>query len=433
MSKSLNLYAGSAIGVGLMLVAAYNFADRNVTPMPKNPPVLGALPAPIPEPEAPVQQAAAEPAAESDGGLLVAAANAESHSGGTRFGLGREALPEEVAAWDVNIMPDGTGLPDGSGNAADGEAIFEENCAVCHGSFAEGVDNWPKLAGGDGTLANKDPLKTVGSYWPYLSTVWDYVHRSMPFGNAQTLSPDEVYAITAYILYSNDIIDDEFELSRDTWNEVAMPNAEGFIVDDRAEAEYTMWRTEPCMENCKDAPVEITMRATVLDVTPDQAGDEAPAATEEMNTSNDAATVQPEPAAEEPAAEEVTPAAAEETPAAEAPTEEASADTGAPDPELVAAGEKVFKKCKACHQVGEGAQNKTGPQLNGVVGRDIGSVDGFKYSGSMEEMDGAWTHDALAAFLAKPKDYVKGTKMAFAGLKKDDEIAAVIAYLQAQQ
>ena len=186
-----------------------------------------------------------------------------------KFGLGRLATPEEVAAWNVDVMPDGTGLPVGSGSVAEGEPLFSEKCAACHGEFAEGVDNWPKLAGGDGTLADEDPLKTVGSYWPYLSTAWDYVHRSMPFGGAQVLSADETYAIVAYILYSNYLVDDEFVLSNENFLEVEMPNADGFIVDDREETEYSKWRTEPCMTNCKD-DVKITMRATVLDVTPDE-------------------------------------------------------------------------------------------------------------------------------------------------------------------
>jgi cytochrome c len=104
------------------------------------------------------------------------------------------------------------------------------------------------------------------------------------------------------------------------------------------------------------------------------------------------------------------------------------ADAG-PDPELVAAGEKVFGKCKACHQVGDGAKNRSGPVLNGVVGADIASVDGFKYSKVLSEMEGAWTEEALAGFLANPRGYAKGTKMSFAGLKKEDDIAAVTAYL----
>ena len=96
----------------------------------------------------------------------------------------------------------------------------------------------PKLAGGADTLDHEDPLKTVGSYWPHLSTAFDYIKRSMPYGNAGTLSDDETYAIVAYILYSNDLIDDDFVLSNETFFDVEMPNADGFIVDDRAETEY---------------------------------------------------------------------------------------------------------------------------------------------------------------------------------------------------
>lgn len=327
------------------------------------------------------------------------------------YGLGRPATPEEIAAWNVDVSPNGAGLPVGSGSVADGEYIFSDNCAVCHGEFAEGVDNWPELAGGEGTLANDDPVKTVGSYWPYLSTTWDYVHRSMPFGNAQSLSADEVYAIVAYILYSNDIVDDDFVLSNENFLDVEMPNAGGFIVDDRASTEYPEWTGEPCMENCKDS-VEITMRATVLDVTPEEDGDD----TADAGTENASGEKVEMAAAEAPAVEEAAPEPAM-----------------ALDPELVAEGENVFKKCKSCHQVGEGAKNKTGPHLNGIFGRTAGTVDGFKYSKPMIEAgEGGlvWEDETMAAFLAKPKDYIKRTKMSFAGLKKDEDIAAVTAYLK---
>ena len=99
-----------------------------------------------------------------------------------RFGLGRAAHVEEISAWDVDVLPDGRGLPEGSGDVYTGEEVFVAKCASCHGDFAEGVDNWPVLAGGFDTLADEDPVKTVGSYWPHLSTAWDYIHRSMPFG-----------------------------------------------------------------------------------------------------------------------------------------------------------------------------------------------------------------------------------------------------------
>ncbi|MFT6677221.1 MAG: cytochrome c [Sulfitobacter sp.] len=313
------------------------------------------------------------------------------------FGLGRAALPEEIAAWDGDVSPDGTGLPVGSGNAVLGEEIFARKCAACHGDFAEGIDNWPKLAGGAGTLDHDDPLKTVGSYWPHLSTAFDYIKRSMPYGNAATLSDDEVYAIVAYILYSNDLVADDFELSNETFLDVELPNADGFIVDNRDQAEYAIWSGEPCMENCKDA-VKVTMRALVLDVTPDETG-KVPldvAATD----SSAAATQAPAPAV---------------------------------DPELAAAGEKVFRKCKSCHQIGAGAKNRSGPILTGVVGAAAGGVDGFKYSRALQgaaEGGLIWTETELAAFLAKPKAYLKGTKMGFSGLRKADDQAAVIAYLK---
>jgi cytochrome c len=407
MSKSLNLYGGLTFGSVAMLVAAYNFADRNVTPMPETARVQGEAPASL------------------DIGFMLRPAVASTTPSDGPLGIGRVALPEEVTAWDVDVRPDGTGLPVGSGNVADGDELFQDGCAVCHGVFAEGVDNWPKLAGGTDTLDREDPLKTVGSYWPYLSTVWDYVHRSMPFGNAQSLTPDEVYAITAYILYSNDLVDDDFTLSNENFTEVVLPNVDGFFVDDRDTTELPAFSQEACMENCKDS-VEITMRATVLDVTPDQT------AAREAFQAEEAA----EAAAEAAEATEEAPAApAADAPATEAPTEEAAAPaaTGDLDPELVAAGEKVFKKCAACHQVGEGAQNKSGPHLNDVMGRILGGVEGFNYSKTMAEMGASgtvWTHETMAEFLSKPRDYVKGTKMSFAGLKKDDEIAAINAYLQ---
>lgn len=330
------------------------------------------------------------------------------------LGLGREALPEEIAAWDLDVSPDGTGLPEGSGDVFTGEEIFVDQCAVCHGDFAEGLGNWPKLAGGEDTLDRDDPVKTVGSYWPYLSTTWDYVNRSMPYGNAQTLEADEVYAIVAYILYSNYLVDDDFVLSNETFADVEMPNADGFFVDDRAETEYGQWSGEPCMENCKDS-VEVTMRAMVLDVTPGGEGEASDAATSD----NEAAVSQDTPA------DDMTAEAATDAPQAEAQAE-------APDPELVAAGEKIFRQCKACHQVGDGAKNRVGPILNNIVGHPAGQVDGFKYSNVLMEMadDGLiWDEANLKAFLADPRGFMKGTKMSFAGLRKDGDLDAITAYL----
>ena len=343
------------------------------------------------------------------------------------FGLGRAATPEEVAAWDIDVRPDGLGLPEGSGDVFTGEEVFTERCAVCHGDFGEAVGRWPVLAGGQDSLTRDRPVKTIGSYWPYLSTVWDYVNRAMPFGDAQSLSPDEVYAITAYLLYLNDLVEDDFELSKDNFAEVRLPNEENFYGDDRAETEYASFSAEACMENCKDN-VEVTMRAAVLDVTPEETK------ARQLKEAVEAAKqgLAPEMPAEQVAnADTATTetAAAEETPAEDV----AVAETTALDPALVSAGEGVFRKCKACHQVGDGAKNRSGPILNGIVGRAAGTVDGFKYSSSMVKAaeDGlVWNDEELAGFLANPRSYLKGTKMSFAGLKKEDDVAAVIAYLQ---
>ncbi len=339
------------------------------------------------------------------------------------LGIGRVAQAEEIAAWDVDVLPDGRGLPQGTGNAFDGEEIFADRCASCHGDFAEGVDNWPVLAGGFDTLGDKDPVKTVGSYWPHLSTVYDYVYRSMPFGEAGTLTPDETYAIVAYILYSNDLIDDEFELTHENLGAFEMHNKDGFIVDDRIAREHSAWRAAPCMENCKEE-TRVTMRSVFLVGTPPEGGTESV-----MNTAT--AEGLPSFTAEGPSfIPAAAPKAEEDAQAAPAPEEDQAADEGT---QLAAAGEKVFRKCKACHEVGAGAKNKSGPQLNGLLGRTMGAVDGFAYSKAFQaafEEGRIWDEDALAAFLAKPKGFMKGTKMLFSGLRKEADVTAITEYLK---
>jgi len=199
----------------------------------------------------------------------VVKATAASGSGGS-FNIGRIALKEEIAAWDIDVRPDGMGLPPGKGTVAQGEPIYSEQCASCHGDFGEGVDRWPVLAGGQGTLKDDRPEKTIGSYWPYTSTVYDYIRRAMPFGNARSLSDDDVYALTAYVLYLNDVVEDEdFELSRENFSTIRLPNEENFISDKRSEEPHYKSASEPCMTNCKEGKAKLLMRARVLDVTPD--------------------------------------------------------------------------------------------------------------------------------------------------------------------
>ena len=354
-----------------------------------------------------------------------------------KLGLGRPALPEEVSAWDVAILPDGTGLRPGSGDVATGDEVFAEKCATCHGEFAEGLDAWPVLAGGEGTLTDRRPVKTIGSYWPYLSTVWDYVHRSMPFGSAQTVTVDETYAITAFLLYSNGLVDEDFTLSNENFKDVVLPNADGFYVDDRPETEYPKFRVEPCMKDC-GPPVKVTKRAIELKVTPTDADgrpagtipalDAASAGDPVAPTSTDTAMATPAEGQEEAAKAPSTEPTAVATAPAPAPSK-----TAGVDPALVDKGKSVFKKCSACHKVGEEAENGTGPQLNGIVGSAAGHADDFKYSKALAEKAAAgltWNEAELQAFLESPKDFVKGTKMTFAGLKKAEDRAAVIAYLR---
>lgn len=162
------------------------------------------------------------------GMLSVAAAAAAQPRG-----LGRAATPAEIARVSISVAPDGTGLPPGRGTAITGRAVYEAQCAACHGAKGEGSAAFPKLVGGVGSLKTAQPVGTIGSYWPYATTVWDYINRAMPYQNAGSLNPDEVYGVTAYLLYLNGIIKQDTELNRRTLPKVDMPNQHGFVDDDR--------------------------------------------------------------------------------------------------------------------------------------------------------------------------------------------------------
>jgi len=124
--------------------------------------------------------------------------------------------------------------------------------------------------GGAGTLASHDPVKSIGSYWPYASTVMDYIRRTMPFGNAQSLTNDELYAVTAYVLFLNDVIKDEsFELNERNFTSIKLPNQPNFIDDNRETAEKEFWRKSPCMTDCAPGAAKIIGRARAIDVTPE--------------------------------------------------------------------------------------------------------------------------------------------------------------------
>ncbi len=143
--------------------------------------------------------------------------------------LGVPADPEEVAAWNIDIGPDGAGLPPGAGTASEGEAVYAIQCLACHGPEGSGQLN-DVLAGGHGSLTDPAPVKTIGSFWPYATTIFDYIRRAMPYLLPQTLSDDEVYALTAYLLFLNGIIAEDDVMDARTLPQVRMPNRDNFIL-----------------------------------------------------------------------------------------------------------------------------------------------------------------------------------------------------------
>jgi S-disulfanyl-L-cysteine oxidoreductase SoxD len=143
--------------------------------------------------------------------------------------LGREVTPAQIAGWDISVGPDGVGLPPGKGTPTMGAPVYEQKCQVCHGAKGAGQPN-DRLVGGHGTLASKAPVRTIGSYWPYATTVFDYVRRSMPYTQSHSLTDDEAYAVTAYLLNLNGIIGDNDEMNAQTLPKVKMPNQPNFIL-----------------------------------------------------------------------------------------------------------------------------------------------------------------------------------------------------------
>jgi S-disulfanyl-L-cysteine oxidoreductase SoxD len=159
---------------------------------------------------------------------LAATALASACLAGEPYGLGRTATPQEIAGWDIDISPDGAGLPPGHGDVARGRAIYNDKCAACHGAKGEGKP-MDALAGGFGAAYDKDGKRTVGSYWPYATTLFDFVRRAMPFNAPQSLTPDEVYAVSAYVLYLNGLVAEDATLDAKSLPKIEMPNRSHFI------------------------------------------------------------------------------------------------------------------------------------------------------------------------------------------------------------
>jgi S-disulfanyl-L-cysteine oxidoreductase SoxD len=160
--------------------------------------------------------------------LLALAASTSSVAQETP-NLGRPATPAEIAGWDISIPPDGTGLPPGSGTPDQGAVVYIQKCQSCHGEKGAGKPNDP-LVGGQGTLTSTSPVRTIGSYWPYATTVFDYVRRAMPYTESKSLTNEEVYAVTAYLLHLNGIIGAQDVMNAQTLPQVKMPNRDSFMV-----------------------------------------------------------------------------------------------------------------------------------------------------------------------------------------------------------
>jgi cytochrome c len=159
--------------------------------------------------------------------VMFALTNGTAYADGPN--LGRTATPEEIDQTDRSIPPDGRGLPPGRGTALEGKLIYLAKCARCHGADGQGGPA-DKLVGGGGSLTSPHPIKTVGSYWPYATTLFDYIRRAMPYDRPASLGDDEVYAVSAYVLKLNGIVSEDLELNRKSLPRVEMPNRDGFVI-----------------------------------------------------------------------------------------------------------------------------------------------------------------------------------------------------------
>jgi cytochrome c len=202
---------------------------------------------------------------------IVAVCAASAWAGEPRpagyYGIGATPTKAEIDGWAIAVRPDGQGLPPGKGSVADGAEIYVQQCAACHGTFGEGETRYPKLAGGE--LKGDRPEPTVGSYWPFATTLWDYINRAMPFPSPHQLNANEVYAMTAYILNLNDIVGNNFVADRDSLPKVKMPHRDFFIWQDpRPDTS-----AKECMKDCVDPKtIKVESTAEGKDLTPRTTG-----------------------------------------------------------------------------------------------------------------------------------------------------------------
>lgn len=185
-----------------------------------------------------------QPAFVRAGAMLLLLAMIASGSQAQTYGLGRPVTEAALEKWAIDVDIRGNGLPAGRGSARDGAAVFAAKCAACHGAQGEGKPA-DALVGGAGTLKNDAPQRTVGSYWPFATTLFDYVRRAMPYDAPQSLSADEVYAVSAWILWRNGIVGEDHVLDAQSLPRVRMPNREGFVPDPRPDVTNVAWPRLP--------------------------------------------------------------------------------------------------------------------------------------------------------------------------------------------
>lgn len=233
-----------------------------------------------------------------DGHYQAYAVNTQKTAGFSTYG--RTPTKNEIKAWDKDVMPDGTGLPEGKGSVEQGDELFAEQCAMCHGEFGMGGKGYPTLVGGQGSLKNQlinpengdePPVRTIGSYWPYASTLYWYIQSAMPFPHPKSLSNDETYALVAYLLAVNEIkidgveLDDDYVLDREKFLKIKMPNENGFYPEvngDVGAKEVSKFLKDQnnygagkrCMKDCGETPVvKITNPLTNIEPAPSQVKD----------------------------------------------------------------------------------------------------------------------------------------------------------------
>ena len=161
------------------------------------------------------------------------------------YQIGTKVTEAQIVPWSIDIFPDGTGLPAGKGSVNEGKVVYEARCAACHGLKGEGTLADP-LVGGLDTLKSGRPVKTVGSYWPYASTAYDYIYRAMPYDRPKSLTSNEMYAVIAYVFHLNGIVDASTTLDAASLRKIKMPNSGGFTADPRPDVANV-----PCMRDCK--------------------------------------------------------------------------------------------------------------------------------------------------------------------------------------